>query len=91
MTGRLGTSTRGHRARPAATDRTGGADRITVALIPKAEDDLRRLQDTTGLSKTDIVNRAISLYEFINAQLRGGQELLIRDSSTGQTQTVLIL
>ena len=45
------------------------AERITVALIPRAGEDLQHLQDRTGFSKTDIVNRAISLYEFIDAEL----------------------
>lgn len=66
-------------------------DRITVALIPKAGEDLQRLQDRTSLSKTDLVNRAITLYEFIEAQQRAGRELLVRDSKTGEMQTVLIL
>lgn len=67
------------------------AERITVALIPKAGDDLQRLQDRTSLSKTDIANRAITLYEFIDAQLRAGRDVLIRDNDTGETQTVRLL
>jgi hypothetical protein len=66
-------------------------ERITVALIPKAGKDLQSLQDRTGLSKTDIANRAITLYEFIDGQLREGREVLIRDSKTGATSTVVIL
>lgn len=66
-------------------------ERITVALIPKAGDDLKSLQSRTNLSKTDITNRAISLYEFIDAQQRAGRDLLIRDNKTGEIQTVLIL
>jgi hypothetical protein len=67
------------------------ADRITVALIPKAGEDLQRLQDRTSLSKTDIANRAITLYEFIDAQLRAGRDVLIRDNDTGETQLVRLL
>lgn len=67
------------------------ADRITVALIPKASEDLQRLQERTNLSKTDIANRAITLYEFIDAQLRDGREVLIRDNDTGETQIVRFL
>jgi hypothetical protein len=67
------------------------ADRITVALIPKVGDELQRLQDRTHLSKTDITNRAITLYEFIDAQLREGRDVLIRDNDTGETQTVRLL
>lgn len=83
----------------ASTDNTpaGGdvarpqADRITVALIPKAGEDLQHLQDWTGLSKTDITNRAISLYEFIDAQMRAGRDVLIRDNKTGEVQLVRLL
>ena len=71
--------------------RTQTAERITVALIPKAAEDLQRLQERTSLSKTDIANRAITLYEFIEEQLRAGREVLIRDSKTGETQIVRFL
>lgn len=64
-------------------------ERITVALIPKAAGDLQHLQDETGLSKTDIVNRAISLYQFIQASTEAGREVLIRDKTTGETQAVV--
>jgi len=84
MAGRTGTST-GDDARSAAVDR------ITVALIPTAGQDLQSLQDRTGLSKTDIANRAITLYEFVDAQLRAGRDLLIRDTKTGETQLVRLL
>ena len=68
-----------------------GGGRITVALIPKASEDLQRLQDRTSLSKTDIANRAITLYEFIDAQIRAGRDVLIRDNATGETQLVRLL
>ena len=61
---------------------------ITVRLIRKAEDDLLRLQARTSLSKTDVVNRAITLYEFIDAQQRAGQELLLRDKETRRMHLV---
>jgi hypothetical protein len=57
-------------------------DRVTVALIPKAANDLQSLHDRTGLSKTDLVNRAISLYEFVDAELATGSELIIRRDGT---------
>jgi hypothetical protein len=64
------------------------AERITVALIPKAATDLQSLQERSGLSKTDLVNRAITLYEFIDAQIREGREVLIRDPDKNETQRV---
>jgi hypothetical protein len=67
------------------------AERITVALIPKAADDLQALQDRTGLSKTDIVNRAITAYEFFESRMRDGNDLVIRDPKTGEIQIVKFL
>lgn len=80
-------STEGETARTTAP----AIERITVALIPKAAEDLQRLQERTGLSKTDIANRAITLYEFIDSQLNTGRDVLIKDSETGETQTVRLL
>ena len=53
-------------------------DRITVSLVNKAATDLQITHDRTGLSKTDIVNRAISLYEFIDEELTAKAELIVR-------------
>jgi hypothetical protein len=66
-------------------------ERITVALIPKAAGDLKKLLDRTHLSKTDITNRAITLYEFIEAQISAGREVIISDPETGETQVVRFL
>jgi hypothetical protein len=60
-------------------------------LIPKAAADLQGLQEQSGLSKTDLVNRAISLYEFIDAQIREGKEVLIRDPAKNETHYVHLL
>lgn len=62
-----------------------------MALVRKAGEDLQHLQDRTGLSKTDIVNRAITLYEFLDSQLQSGNDLLVRDPRTGETQLVRFL
>ena len=67
------------------------SERITVALIPKVAEELQRLQERTSLSKTDLTNRAITLYEFLDAQLGDGHEVLIRDNNTGEVQTVRLL
>lgn len=59
---------------------------VAVALLAKAAGDLESLQERTGLSRTDIINRAISLYEFIEAQLRAKNDLLIRNHRTKKTR-----
>src|SRR5215212_9096043 len=45
------------------------AERVTVALTSRVSHDLDQLRTMTGLSKTDLVNRALSLYLFVE-QLR---------------------
>jgi hypothetical protein len=65
--------------------------RITVPLIPAAANHLRQLQERTHLSKTDLTNRAVTAYEFLDAQLRAGKDVLIRDNGTGETQLVRLL
>src|SRR5580698_2688247 len=57
----------------------GVAERITVAVIPQVAEDLQLLQQRTGLSKTDAVNRAVTLYHYIDSQLRAGKDFLVRD------------
>ncbi len=34
---------------------------------------------------------AITLYEFIDAQMRAGRDVLIRDNETGETQVIRLL
>jgi hypothetical protein len=65
-------------------------DRITVALVPKAAADLQIVHDRTHQSKTDIVNRAVSLYEFIEAELSAGAELIVRQKD-GQEHMIKLL
>ena len=53
-------------------------DPITVMLVDKAAVDLQITHERTNMSKTDIINRAISLYEFVDAEVKAGAELIIR-------------
>lgn len=73
------------------SSRNGAAERITVGLIIKAAEDLRNTQERTGLSKTDIVNRAVSLYEFIDAAQSSGDEIILRRKSSGNLEIVRLL
>jgi hypothetical protein len=69
----------------------GVAERITVALIPQVAEDLQLLQHRTGLSKTDVVNRSVTLYEYVDSQLRAGKDLLVRDQETGDIEILRFL
>ena len=64
-----------------AAERQVVAERITVGLIPRVVAELERLQENSGLSKTDLVNRAISLSAYVAEQTAAGKDLLLRDSS----------
>jgi hypothetical protein len=78
-------------AEPETGSMPGAAERITVVLVPAAAGHLRQLQERTSMSKTDIANRAITLYEFFQAFMQSGLELLVRNVSTGETQRVRFL
>ena len=66
-------------------------ERFTVTLIPKVGQDLRVLQERTSLSRTDLMNRAITLYQFVDDQLRTGHDIIARDRATGEKQLVKLL
>jgi hypothetical protein len=70
---------------PPGTD----TERITVALIPKAAADLQYLLGDTGLSKTDLVNRALTLYRFVQESITAGLEVIVRDKATGEDRVVM--
>ncbi len=52
--------------------------RVMVTLVAQAAADLQDTHERTGMSKTDIVNRAISLYAFFEAEAKAGNELFVR-------------
>lgn len=64
-------------------------DRISVTLVEQATADLQSTHERTRMSKTDIVNRAVSLYEFVESELSGGAQLIIRRD--GQDYVVELL
>jgi hypothetical protein len=64
-------------------------DRVNVALITEAVEAIGKLQERTGMKKVDLVNRALMIYEFIDAELRAGNQILLRDRE-GRDQLVKI-
>jgi hypothetical protein len=63
---------------PSAQDPPPTATRITVSLVEKAAADLRRIIGRTRLSQTDVVNRALTLYEFVDSEMSSGAEIIVR-------------
>ncbi|MFD7656386.1 hypothetical protein ACFV4N_20645 [Actinosynnema sp. NPDC059797] len=72
-----------------ASERPAVVDRVNVALIAEAVEALGRLQERTGLKKVDLVNRALLIYEFVDAEMRAGNKVLLRDPE-GRDQLVKI-
>lgn len=52
--------------------------RVTVPLIPKSVDALAALVDQQGLSRTDIINRALQLYAYISGVQDHGAKVLVQ-------------
>jgi hypothetical protein len=63
---------------------------VQLALVQKAAADLARACERSRLSPTDIVNRAISLYEFLDEERASGTEVLLRRSD-GSTVSVQLM
>ena len=72
------------------SDAPAVAEHITIALVGQAVGDLAATQRRRGLSRTDITNRALSLYEFIDSALDAGSEIIVRDKA-GNEQSVHLL
>lgn len=64
--------------------------RLTVALLASIAHLLSAIVDRTGMSKTDVINRAIKLYAFIDEETADGSELVIRRKN-GEERIVQIL
>ncbi len=63
-------------------------ENIQLALVDRAASDLAKACRRSRMSPTDIVNRAITLYEFLDEERASGAEVLLRrpDGSTVSIQ-----
>ena len=66
-------------------------NRITVGIIPKVWAELQRLMVSTTFNRTDVINRAISVYAMVDDHMRDGHELIFRDPKTGKERIVEIV
>lgn len=64
--------------------------RLNVSLVPDAVAALSKVQMRSGMKKVDITNRALTLYEFIEAELRAGNTIIVRDPA-GCDQRIAIM
>lgn len=69
----------------------GGLVRVTVNLTPKSADSLDAISASTGLSKTDVINRALQVYQVVEELLdRGGGSILVKHPS-GELERIYIV
>lgn len=54
------------------------SNRISVSLIPDAERVVEDGSQGTGMSKNDVINRAILVYALLENQRKNGHELMFR-------------
>jgi len=64
----------------ASKPRSPATERYSVTLVPPAVQAIAELTESTGLSKADVINRAVQIYAYLDAQTRGGADLLLRQS-----------
>ena len=64
------------------------SERLTVNLIPRAAEALASAATRTGLSKTDVVNRALQMYDYLEGLHGDGAQILVREQS-GDEQVML--
>ncbi|MFD7068265.1 hypothetical protein ACFV97_13660 [Streptomyces sp. NPDC059913] len=77
--------------RPAASGRsTSPLERVTVNLTGRASKALERAVELTGDSKTDSINRALSVYAYIEQVLSEGGSIMVSETPDSPPQKLLI-
>ncbi len=69
----------------------GGLERVTVNLTPRSSKALEQAAELTGDSKTDIVNRALQLYEFIEQIFNTEGHVYVRTGPDGDLERLRLL
>jgi hypothetical protein len=66
-------------------------ERITVGLHTHPAGELARLVTATGMTKADLVNRAIVLYARVHTRVEAGDDLVLRPAAGGEVERVWLL
>lgn len=64
--------------------------RLTVNLTPKSDAALTNLAERTDLNRTDLVNRALQLYDYVDKATEAGHQLMLRRPD-GQLDRIKLL
>lgn len=72
------------------TSRQNQLTKFTVNLVPKAVASLQEAAQLGGISRSDVVNRALQAYVFLLREQEDGAQILLRDK-TGDVNVVRFL
>ena len=65
--------------------------RLNVNLNAATADALKKLSEEQGVSLTEVVRRAISLYDFIDDERRSGNRVQMTDPKTGTVRELILM
>jgi hypothetical protein len=65
-------------------------ERVTVNLTPRSVRALRNVVGWTHYSKTDVINRALQVYEFVQQIVETGGSVHIRQTRDGELERLTI-
>lgn len=68
----------------------GGLTRVTFNALPRVMDDLAHVSTMTGLSRTDVLNRAVQVYRLVDEWTRQPGGLIIAKPD-GKAERVWLL
>jgi hypothetical protein len=74
-----------------ADDAPAAKERITVNLTGRGAGALADLVKRTGHSKTDVINRALTLYDFFETVMDEGGAVFVRRSDSDEPERVHFL
>jgi hypothetical protein len=64
----------------------GGLERVTINLTPRAFRALELATELTGDSKTDVINRAVQVYAYLEHIIASGGSIHAQDSEGSKTE-----
>jgi hypothetical protein len=69
---------------------SGPLERVTVNLVRRASQALRRLSERTGDTRTDCINRSIQVYDYLERVDSAGGAIYVRESKNSELERVKI-
>jgi hypothetical protein len=75
-----------NRERRQSTGDMPAEQRVTVNLTPRAVRALNNLVGWSGYTKTDTINRALQIYEFIEQVMQNGGSVHVRQSEDAELE-----